>query len=510
MRQPARGSRIPEDDLLRCVRADPPRTAARIDRARASEADCAPESCGYWWGRGVSESNLAQLRSRLGEDAVLVGADAAARHHTDWSGAPHATPPVVLRPRDPAGVAAALGICHAAGQPLCVQGGLTGLAGGANPLAGEWVLSLEKLNAIEEIDAVGGTAIVQAGVPLQVLQEQVAGHGWFFPVDLGARGSCQVGGNAATNAGGIRVLRYGMMRESVLGLEVALADGRLLTMLNRVLKNNAGFDLKHLFIGSEGTLGVITRLSVRLVPLAGVSRTALCALPSFEAATLLLREARRQLPDLGAFELMWQGYFEAAGRTIGKTSPFPEPHRLYALIETLGTDESRATAAMDEFLEASLGAGLLSDAVVAQSLEQAQGLWAFREAIADLVTELSPAANFDVSIPLPRMAAFIERIDALLRERYPAQRHLLFGHLGDGNLHLTSGPYAEPADFLAVGERVYAAVAAAGGSLSAEHGIGTVKRDFLHHSRSDEEIALMRALKTTLDPKGILNRSRVV
>ena len=458
----------------------------------------------------MTEAVLTELRKRLGASAVLAGADAAARHHVDWSGSPHAAPAVTLLPRDPAGVAAALGICHAAGQPLCVQGGLTGLAGGANPLAGEWVLSLEKLNAIEEIDEVGGTAIVQAGVPLQVLQEKVAERGWFFPVDLGARGSCQVGGNAATNAGGIRVLRYGMMRESVLGLEVALADGRLLTMLNRVLKNNAGFDLKHLFIGSEGALGVITRLSVRLVPLAGVSRTVLCALPSFEAATLLLREARRQLPDLGAFELMWQGYFEVAGRTIGKASPFDRAHPLYALVETLGTDEARATAAMDGFLESCLAAGTLVDAVVAQSLEQARGLWAYREAIADLVNAHAPAVNFDISIPLPQMGAFIEGVHGLLAQRYPAQRHLFFGHLGDGNLHLTTGPYHETADFLAVEELVYGAVGAVGGSLSAEHGIGVVKRDFLHHSRSPDEIALMRTLKAALDPKGILNRRRVV
>jgi FAD/FMN-containing dehydrogenase len=452
---------------------------------------------------------LDELRAALGERAVLTGADAAARHYADWSGSPHVPPAVVLLPREPAAVAAALGICHRAAQPLCVQGGLTGLAGGANPLAGEWVLSLEKLNAIEEIDEVGGTAVVQAGVTLQTLQERVAERGWFFPVDLGARGSCQVGGNAATNAGGIRVLRYGMMRESVLGLEVALADGRLLSMLNRVLKNNAGFDLKHLFIGSEGTLGVITRLSVRLAPLATVSRTALCALPSFAAATVLLREARRQLTDLGAFELMWHDYFDTAARTIRKASPFDRPHPLYALVETLGADEARARASMDAFLESCLADGTLSDAVVAQSGEQARGLWAFREAISELVAELAPAANFDVSVSLPRMGAFIEQVQQLLRQRYPAQRHLMFGHLGDGNLHLTSGPYRESAAFEAVEELVYGAVGEAGGSLSAEHGIGIIKKGFLHHSRSAEEIALMRALKHTLDPMGILNRGRV-
>jgi FAD/FMN-containing dehydrogenase len=460
-------------------------------------------------GGAVTDQVLKELREKLGERSVLAGEAAAGRHYVDWSGAPAAAPAIVMLPRDPQGVAAALGICHRAGQRVCVQGGLSGLAGGANPHAGEWVLSLEKLNAIESIDEVGGTAIVQAGVTLQTLQERVAELGWFFPVDLGARGSCQVGGNTATNAGGIRVLRFGMMRESVLGLEVALADGTLLTMLNRVLKNNAGFDLKHLFIGTEGALGVITRLSVRLAPLAGVTRTVLCALPSFEAATVLLREARRRLPDLGAFELMWHGYLDAAGKALGKRSPFERAHPLYALVETLGSDEDAAQAAMERFLETCLGDGTVSDAVVAQSTEQAKGLWTFREAISELVGVMAPAVNFDVSVALPQMGAFIERIQAALAQRFPGRQHLLFGHLGDGNLHLSSGPYPQRADFEAVEELVYAAVSAGGGSISAEHGIGVIKKDFLHHSRSADEIGLMRTLKQALDPKGILNRGRV-
>jgi FAD/FMN-containing dehydrogenase len=295
----------------------------------------------------------------------------------------------------------------------------------------------------------------------------------------------------------------------VLGLEVALADGTLLTMLNRVLKNNAGFDLKHLFIGTEGALGVITRLAVRLVPLAPAGRTVLCALPSFEAATVLLREARRRLADLGAFELMWHGYLDAAAKALGRSSPFERAHPLYALVETLGADAATAQAAMERFLEDCLADGTVSDAVLAQSTEQARGLWAFREAISELVGVMGPAVNFDVSIALPQMGAFIEHTQAALAQRFPGQQHLLFGHLGDGNLHLSSGPYPQRADFEAVEELVYAAVSAAGGSISAEHGIGVIKKDFLHHSRSAGEIGLMRALKRALDPKGILNRGRV-
>jgi FAD/FMN-containing dehydrogenase len=252
---------------------------------------------------------------------------------------------------------------------------LSGLAGGANPHAGEWVLSLEKLNAIESIDEVGGTAIVQAGVTLQTLQERVAELGWFFPVDLGARGSCQVGGNTATNAGGIRVLRFGMMRESVLGLEVALADGTLLTMLNRVLKNNAGFDLKHLFIGTEGALGVITRLSVRLAPLAGVTAR-FCARCHRSRPRPLLRAKRGADCRSGASGADVARLPDAAG-SVGNARR-SSAHPLYALVETLGSDEEAAQAAMERFLEARLDDGTVNDAVLAQSTEQAKGLWVSR------------------------------------------------------------------------------------------------------------------------------------
>lgn len=271
-----------------------------------------------------SHELLAALRHTLSEDAVLVGDALLNRHFTDWSGAAAERPLALLLPRCPKEVTDALRICHTFAQPVSVQGGLTGLAGGATPLAGEVVLSLVHLNCIEDIDEMGGTAVVQAGVTLEQLQSAARAKGWFFPLDLGARGSCQVGGNAATNAGGNRVLRFGMMRASVLGLEVALADGTLLTMLDRVLKNNAGYDLKHLFIGSEGTLGVITRLSLQLFPEPTATATAMCALSSFGQAASLLRAARACLPELTAFELMWDDYLHAAAKALARARPFPE------------------------------------------------------------------------------------------------------------------------------------------------------------------------------------------
>lgn len=458
----------------------------------------------------IESDIIGALVAAIGSDCVLTGDRLEGRHLSDWSEAPSCLPGALLMPKTPEQVAAALRVCAEHNQPVVVQGGLTGLAGGANPQHGEVALSLARLNQIEDLDPLGGTIVVQAGVTLQQLQTTVAEQGWFFPLDLGARGSCQLGGNAATNAGGNLVVRYGMMRQSILGIEVALADGTVLTMLDRVIKNNAGFDLKHLFIGSEGCLGIITRLSLKLEPTRSARSTVLCGVDSFESSAKLLRQAKVILPELSAFELMWQDYFEAGAKAIGRNMPFADAFPLYVLIEASGSDEATCATAIERLLEDALEQGIVSDAIVAQSGEQAEQLWSYREAVSELLSLTKPCAAFDVSVAMPNMNALVTELREILTRRYPDQQHLFFGHLGDGNLHLISGPYAEPGALELVEEEVYRCVGRYQGSISAEHGVGMVKKDFLKHSRSSEEIHLMRGLRSLLDPKQILNRGRIV
>lgn len=457
-----------------------------------------------------ADTFITALTAILGDAGVVRDPSIASNHAGDWSEATRKTPCFVVFPRTPQQVAATLETCARFRRQVVVQGGLTGLAGGATPRDGEIALSLSKLNRIEDIDNVGGTATVQAGVVLEELQRRVEENDWYFPLDLGARGSCQVGGNAAVNAGGNRVIRFGTMRDMVLGLEVALPDGRLLSMMNRVTKNTTGVDLKHLFIGSEGTLGVITRLVVKLSPKPTYACTALCALPSFDAATRLIREGRARLPSLSAFEVMWEDFMVAAQEIHALRPPFSASAPVYVLIETLGTDEANERAQLEAFLADVLESGLVADAVIAHSIDDAERLWAYREAVAELLAHLKPHAAFDVGVPMAAMDRFVNSTRDALAQQFPNERHLFFGHIGDGNLHVLSGPHKTSDALHRVEDLVYRAVGEAGGSISAEHGIGIIKRDFLHQSRSPDEIALMRALKNLLDPAGVLNAGRIL
>ncbi len=353
----------------------------------------------------MSPELLACLRDALGADQVLAGTEAGARYHVDFSHENACVPLAVLRPRTTEEVAAILRACDGARQRVVVQGGLTGLAGGATPQTGELVLSLERLTGIEELDRTAHTMTVRAGTPLQTVQRAAADAGYLFPLDLGARGSCTIGGNIATNAGGNQVIRFGMMRSLVLGLEAVLADGTVVSSLNKMLKNNAGYDLKQLFIGTEGTLGVVTRAVLRLYPQLPSKVTALCALRSFDAAVELLHGLQTGLGgSLSAFEAMWASYFHyVLAHASGVRSPFDRDYPLYALIEVEGTDEATDRARLEAALEAALGAETIADAAIAQSLREAHGFWKIRDSIGEVTPSLQPMVAFDVSLPIDAM-----------------------------------------------------------------------------------------------------------
>ncbi|MDB5914735.1 MAG: hypothetical protein JWP22_3410 [Ramlibacter sp.] len=463
-------------------------------------------------GLPLSDSSLlSALHEMLGSRGFVPGASVEERYLSDVLGNRGESPLAVVRPAATAQLSAALARCHAAGVPVVTQGGRTGLALGQLPRAGEIVLSLERMNAIEEIDVDAGMATVQGGVVLQALQDQVEPLGLMFPLDLGGRGSCTIGGNIATNAGGNRVLRYGMARELVVGLEVVLADGTVLDDLKPLLKNNTGIDLKQLFIGSEGVLGVVTRAVVRLFPLPADRTVALCAVRDFAAVRALLRHLRAQLAgDLTAFEVMWSSYYDRAVTLLGRPAPIAPGHAFHVLVEASGTDARLLAANVERALHGALEQGLVADAVLAKSGAEIAELWRVRDLAIETSRLLDPIVPFDVSVPIARMEAFLAEVAAATQAVDPRCDLLVFGHLADGNLHLAvHQPPDRPETFDAIEAAVYGVVGRFRGSISAEHGIGWLKREYLACSRSPAEIAMMRTLKAALDPRNILNRARI-
>ncbi|MBP0593714.1 FAD-binding oxidoreductase [Paraburkholderia sp. LEh10] len=455
-------------------------------------------------------STLAALRDALGDDAVRVGDQIGERSMTDWTRHEPTRPAALLLPRTTQQVARALMICNDARQPVVPQGGMTGLAGGAIARATDIALSLERLAGVEEIDSAAATITVRAGTTLQAAQEAAAQGGFELALDLGARGSCQIGGNLATNAGGNRVIQSGTARDQVLGLEVVLANGAVLSSLNKMVKNNTGYDLKHWFIGSEGTLGVITRAVLKLQPQRASRHTALVALNDYEQAVSLLRRLSTRFGnDIGAFEIMWPDFFDFGVKLTGASSPFAQAHPLYALIEhasfDAGDDGSRFSSALSDALDEAA----IRDAVIAQSVAHTRALWAIRECTAEFPIKLDPI-NFDVSLPIGEIGAFVDGCRAALDRAWPGNASFFFGHIGDSNLHVTVDGRSVPGvDHHDVYALVYAMLAPLRGSVSAEHGIGLLKREFLPVSRSDEELAAMKAIKHALDPNWILNPGKL-
>ena len=368
------------------------------------------------------------------------------------------------------------------------------------------------MNGIEPVDKVNRTVIVDAGIPLQKVHEVAEESNLLFALDLGARGSCTIGGNISTNAGGNSVIRYGMIRDQLLGVEAVLADGTIISSLNGVIKNNTGYDLKQLFIGSEGTLGIVTRAVLRLRPLPRSCNTALVAIEKYEKLGRFLNDVDSALGGtLSAFEVMWNDFYRLIiGDGSEHGQPLEQNHGFYVLLESTGGHEESDKVRFEGALEEAFESGLIVDAVIAQSKQQRQDLWAIRDDIEGLTQKMMPPIVFDISLAIPQMDEYVDEVRQQLNDRWPDSRMVVFGHLGDGNIHLslTVGSL-EPDEVRAVEAIVYEALGRRQGVISAEHGIGLDKREYLKHSRSVDEIALMKTLKQALDPKGILNLGKI-
>lgn len=431
------------------------------------------------------------------------------KYLSDWSGLRRGLPQAVQRPRSTEELAEVIKHCHQRRQTVTVQGGLTGLAGGGVPGDGDVVVNLERMNRIELLDELEGLMVVQAGATLEQVQQAASAAGWFFPVDLGSRGSCQVGGNAATNAGGERVLRYGTMRDSILGLEAVLPDGSILDSMTQLVKNSTGLDLKHLFIGSEGTLGVITRLVLKLQPRPGNSTTALVDIPELGHVPLVLKELKSSLgPLLTAYEFMSKAFFDFALHSAHLGQPFRLQAPWKVLIEVADIAEFDAGQALQARLMQMLEARLVDDVLVSQSEKDRLNFWSIRQAVPEMLTQLRPSVNFDIGLPWKHIAPFIANIQKVLQSLAPNAQHLFFGHLGDNNIHLITGPHPHELHET-VEATVYAALQGLNGTVSAEHGVGFIKKPFLHITRDASQMALCRRIKACIDPDRLLNPDRI-
>ena len=464
---------------------------------------------------------LETLRQIAGPGQVLSDGDLTA-WELDWRKRSRGKALAVVRPATTAEVAAIVKACAAAGVSIVTQGGNTGLTVGSIPdeSGRQVVLSLQRMNAVRQIDAANLTVTVEAGCILQTLQEAADKAGFLFPLSLAAEGSCTIGGNLATNAGGTQVVRYGNARDLCLGLEVVTAQGEIWNGLSGLRKDNTGYDLRDLFIGSEGTLGVITAATLKLYPQPAVQLTAWAAVPSMQDAVSLLALAHQHLgAGLTGFEVMGQFALSLVAKNFKQLRvPLYEETAFCVLLENSDQEsETHARAQFEKLLETALDQGCVTDAVVAENLAQAHQLWHIRESIPLAQAEEGLNIKHDISVAVSRIPEFVEVTDALLMQAIPGVRLVNFGHLGDGNLHynVQAPASGDAAAFLRdheeeVNALVYDSVTKFGGSISAEHGVGSLKLDKLEQHKSPVALSMMRAIKRALDPQNLMNPGRVL
>ena len=462
----------------------------------------------------LTDTIQSKLEAVIGASNVFAGDDIGEHYRIDVLRKFTSAPALLVRPASTEQVSAVMKLANEAGLPITVVGGQTGTAGGAIPSNGGIALSLERMNKIEEIDLAAMTMTVEAGCVLQTVQEAAEKQSAFLPLDLGSRGTATIGGNIASNAGGNRVLRWGMMRDMVIGLEAVLADGTIVSSLTKMLKDNAGYNWKHLLIGSEGTLAVVTKAVLRLRPLPTTNQTALVATSSFDNCIKLLRKLEVGTSGrLSSYELLWGDFYEVMTelQLPSRPRPMPNGHAYYILLEALGGDAESDPAQFERLLAEAIEAGLVEDAVIAQSEQQRQALWAVREDFAPWLKNLKLFISYDVSMSIADMPYFVETAKGGIMEAFPKATMMFYGHAGDGNLHaIVDAGDPDNAHVDEVDGIVFDIVEKVNGSIAAEHCVGVLRKPHLGKSRSDAELMLMHRIKSALDPKNILNPGKVL
>jgi D-lactate dehydrogenase (cytochrome) len=466
----------------------------------------------------IEPALLSRFAAIVGEKYAITDPDMQAPYLVELRDMFRGRTPMVLRPATVAEVAEILKLANATATPVVPQGGNTGLVGGQTPLHNEIVLSLNRLDRIREVDPISNTMTCEAGVTLQRAREAAAAVDRLYPQLLPSEGTCTIGGNLSTNAGGTAALAYGVSRAHVLGIEVVLADGRVLKDLNKLKKDNTGYDLKNLFIGAEGTLGVITAAVLRLVPRPRAVETAFVGLPSPQAALALLTIAANSAGGgMTSYELMTRTGMELALRyATGCRDPLAAPNPWYVLIELSSQAKSGLREVMEDVLAQGLKRGLVADAAIADSLEQTKMFWRIREMLGEAQRHAGGSIKHDVSVPVAKVPEFLKEAHAAATALIPGARPLPFGHLGDGNIHynIIQPEGADKAEFLKrwdeMNTAIFAVVKKYGGSISAEHGVGALKRDLLPSVKDPVALELMKSLKRMLDPKNILNPGKVL
>ena len=456
---------------------------------------------------------VEHLVSICGPQAVLDQEALLERYHHIWKMDQPLQAVAVVLPASTQEVAAILQLCNQLKQEVVVHGGLTNLVGGTETQPHQLVLSLERMNTIEEVDPISKTLTAQAGVIIENLIDAAAERDLMLPLNFGAKGSAQIGGALATNAGGLRVFRFGMTRQLVLGLEYVLPDGRIVSSLKKIIKDNSGYDLKQLLIGSEGTLGIITKVVLRLTQAPKTRSAALVGVQNYTKVLDLLKHLDKGLGGtLSGFELMWQHTFETMTTPPSiHTAPLPKDYPYYVFVETMGNDPDNDFLRLETLITEALETDIILDGVLAQTQRELNTIWQIREDVSVLAAQAQDDQHFDISLPIPKIGSIIDSITQELRALAFVDRIFTFGHVADGNIHFIIGKKQNSPEIIkSINEVVYRQLKENNGSVSAEHGIGLHKKDYLNTSKSEVEIAIMKQLKTLFDPHQILNPKRII